>query len=77
MKNTKKLLSAFLSAAGSVLLLSGCGASETTSDSGSPAVAPAAVSSNEMRDITSMEIVKDMGIGWNLGDTLDVCQALN
>lgn len=30
---------------------------------------------SEMRDISSMELVKDMGIGWNLGDTLDVCQA--
>ncbi|MCM1022769.1 MAG: glycoside hydrolase family 5 protein [Prevotella sp.] len=29
----------------------------------------------EMRDITSMELVGDMGLGWNLGDTLDVCQA--
>lgn len=75
MKNTKKLLSAFLSAAVSALLLSGCGTSDTTSDNGSPAVDSAAVSANEMRDITSMELVKDMGIGWNLGDTLDVCQA--
>ena len=29
----------------------------------------------KMRAITSQEIVSDMGIGWNLGDTLDVCQA--
>lgn len=28
-----------------------------------------------MRDISSMELVKDMGVGWNLGDTLDVCEA--
>ncbi|MCM1054754.1 MAG: glycoside hydrolase family 5 protein [Bacteroides sp.] len=28
-----------------------------------------------MRDITSVELVKEMTIGWNLGDTLDVCQA--
>ncbi len=28
-----------------------------------------------MRDITSAELVKDMKIGWNLGNTLDVCQA--
>lgn len=29
----------------------------------------------EMRDISSVELVKDMGLGWNLGNTLDVCQA--
>ena len=28
-----------------------------------------------MRDITSAELVSEMTIGWNLGDTLDVCQA--
>ena len=28
-----------------------------------------------MRDITSAELVKEMTIGWNLGNTLDVCQA--
>ena len=28
-----------------------------------------------MRDITSAELVKEMKIGWNLGNTLDVCQA--
>ncbi len=33
------------------------------------------VSHSDMRDITSMELVKDMGLGWNLGDTLDVCAA--
>lgn len=26
-------------------------------------------------DMTSAELVKDMGLGWNLGDTLDVCNA--
>lgn len=31
--------------------------------------------SGEMRDITSMELVSEMGIGWNLGNTLDVCNA--
>ncbi len=28
-----------------------------------------------MRDITSQQLVEDMTFGWNLGDTLDVCQA--
>lgn len=29
----------------------------------------------EMRDITSMELVSEMKIGWNLGNCLDVCAA--
>lgn len=29
----------------------------------------------EMRDITSQELVKEMKIGWNLGNSLDVCAA--
>lgn len=33
------------------------------------------VGDGEMRDITSAELVKEMKIGWNLGNTLDVCQA--
>lgn len=28
-----------------------------------------------MRDITAADLVKEMTFGWNLGDTLDVCQA--
>ncbi|MFP4016857.1 MAG: glycoside hydrolase family 5 protein, partial [Halanaerobiales bacterium] len=27
----------------------------------------------DMRNISSMELVKDMGIGWNLGNTLEAC----
>ncbi len=30
---------------------------------------------DEMRDITSMELVSEMGIGYNLGNSLDVCNA--
>lgn len=29
----------------------------------------------EMKEMTSMELVSDMKIGWNLGNTLDVCAA--
>lgn len=28
-----------------------------------------------MRNITSVQLVQEMGLGWNLGDTLDVCVA--
>ncbi len=65
-----------LSAALSLAVLTSCGNGNTVQDGGSASDSGAnAVLSAEMRDITSMELVKDMGIGWNLGDTLDVCQA--
>ena len=65
-----------LSAALSLAVLTSCGNGSTVQDGGSASDSGAnAVLSAEMRDITSMELVKDMGIGWNLGDTLDVCQA--
>ncbi len=70
----KKWFSIFLSAAVSVFLLTAC--ADGNSDEKSPAETSATEAvSGEMRDITSMELVKDMGLGWNLGDTLDVCQA--
>ena len=34
-----------------------------------------APASGVMRDIIAAELVKEMTFGWNLGDTLDVCQA--
>ena len=63
----KKILPLLISAAMAVSMLSGCGNDNKTG--------PGTVPENNMRDISSMELVKDMGIGWNLGDTLDVCQA--
>lgn len=67
----KKIFSLFLSAILTVFAFSGCKNNENDiSDS----ISSAGIS-GEMRNITSTELVKDMGIGWNLGDTLDVCQA--
>lgn len=40
-----------------------------------PAIAEEIPEVGEMRDISSMELVAEMGIGWNLGNTLDVCNA--
>ena len=65
------------------LLLTGCDTSkqpeETTQETLNPAVTTQGDTEKpavgEMRDITSAELVKEMKIGWNLGDTLDVCQA--
>lgn len=59
------------------VLLGGCnkGGSETETDkTGAGAQAPSGTV-GKMRDITASELVKEMKIGWNLGDTLDVCQA--
>lgn len=77
----KTITSLFLSLA----IITGCAqGSDNIESNNSPdneAVTTAASVSTEvekaalMRDITSMELVKEMGVGWNLGDTLDVCQA--
>lgn len=61
----KKIFAAIVTAAIIISSLAGCGGkvrADTETD-------------GEMREISSMELVKDMGLGWNLGDTLDVCQA--
>ncbi|MBQ8296978.1 MAG: glycoside hydrolase family 5 protein [Ruminococcus sp.] len=58
-----KLLSAVISA---VLLIACVGCAENSE---------APESSGEMREITSSELVSEMKLGWNLGDTLDVCAA--
>lgn len=48
---------------GVLLAAGGCGGSK-----------PAA-HNDPMTDMDSQTLVEDMGIGWNLGDTLDVCEA--
>lgn len=76
MNPMKKLSAVLLSAALSLAVFTSCGNGNTAQDGGSAAGSGAnSAVSGEMRDITSMELVKDMGLGWNLGDTLDVCQA--
>lgn len=61
----KKFFAAIVTAAIIISSLAGCdGNVRADTESG-----------GEMREISSMELVKDMGLGWNLGDTLDVCQA--
>ena len=61
----KKILAAIAAAAIMVSSLAACGDS----------VQADSMTAEEMREISSMELVKDMGLGWNLGNTLDVCQA--
>lgn len=61
----KKALSIMLSGVLVVSMLAGCDKKESSeiTDNG------------KIRDMTSTEIVHDMGLGWNLGNTLDVCNA--
>ena len=48
------------------------GEEESSNDTSEPAVES---EPGVMRDITSQQLVDDMTFGWNLGNTLDVCQA--
>lgn len=75
----KKSLALLLSA---IMIFSGCadkqtnetvGTTETTAVTTEALIA--ADTAEEMNDITSQELVSSMRIGWNLGNTLDVCQA--
>lgn len=61
----KKFFAAIVTAAIMVSSLAGCGGNARADTE----------TGGKMREISSMELVKDMGLGWNLGDTLDVCQA--
>ena len=80
----KKILALLASAAISLSLMAGCGssdssgstskadtASEAETDSESNDEAPLYTPSGEIRDISSWELVKEMKVGWNLGNTMD------
>lgn len=70
----KKLLTALLLSA--AILVTGCSKSEPPAPDSAPA--QETTESAEFPDLsalTSQEIVSSMTIGWNLGDTLDSCQA--
>lgn len=76
----RQALSATVSALlAAFLMLSGCNKSTSEQNGGtdSEGTQPpfSSSESGEMRDITSAQLVKEMKIGWNLGNTLDVCQA--
>ncbi len=73
----KKITALLLSA----LLAAGC-SDPTPAQTGSPQtdISPAQTEApqnvpEEMREMTSQELVDSIQIGWNLGNTLDVCQA--
>ena len=70
MKNSGKVL-ALLTAAALGGGLVGCSDKGESSSGGSAIVTEA----EQMSDKTAAEVVAEMGLGWNLGNTLDVCQA--
>lgn len=71
----KKLLSALLVA--SMFLSAGCSGGGAVSGTEETVVTAEAQEeqSPDISGLSSQEIVNDMKIGWNLGDTLDSCQA--
>ena len=68
--NIKKLGAALIAA---VMLASfaGCNKGNTEDTSAETTVTEAAVVHDEIRDIPSVELVKEIKIGWSLGNTLD------
>lgn len=76
MISIKRIAAAVLSAAmiSSCIALSGCSGNETASgvdSSGSTSGEVITAHQGEIKDISSVELVKDMKIGWSLGNTLD------
>lgn len=63
-----KLEALITTAAMVITMLSGCGSDSTS-------LSDLSVSDEQLSVMTSQEIVDDMTFGWNLGDTLDVCNA--
>lgn len=59
-----RILAGVLAAAVSVSMLAACDSDDKKSSSG-----------KDYSSLSSMDLVKEMTIGYNLGDTLDVCQA--
>lgn len=68
----KKILTALLLSA--AILATGC-SNNSQSDTGSSPVTTEEPQSSGLSAMTSQEIVSSMKIGWNLGNTLDACQA--
>lgn len=72
-----KSASLVLAAAMVMTCAGGCGndnepaASDTSETTASDAAETSAVEMSPMRDITSMELISEMRIGWNLGNTFD------
>lgn len=70
-----KALAAAMAAVLCAGVFTACGNSDSSSSSKSDDNSSHVTEKAEMRDITSMDLVKEMKLGWNLGNSLDVCNA--
>ena len=75
MKTAKRIISVFTAVALASVCLCGCSGKDDGSDGGKTGGSEIVTEPGEIRDMTAQELVVDMGFGWNLGNTLDVCQA--
>ncbi|WP_295207935.1 glycoside hydrolase family 5 protein [Ruminococcus sp.] len=73
--NLNKTFAAAMAAVLSAVVFTACGNSDNSSSSKSDGSSSHVTEKAEMRDITSMDLVKEMKLGWNLGNSLDVCNA--
>ena len=74
----KKFTRAFSLLSAAVLtftMLTACGDSEESESESTTSSSESSSELGEMRDITSMELVSEMKLGYNLGNSLDVCNA--
>lgn len=71
MINFKKLAAVAISCAVVCTSFAACGKEAKDSSAGNDSGSGA----QEMKDVSSMDLVKDMKLGWNLGNSLDVCNA--
>ena len=77
MKKARHILALLLTIAVSISFLSACNTNkgEQSNESHSSYQSDQNTTLGIMRDISSMSLVGEMKIGWNLGNTLDVCAA--
>lgn len=76
--NFKKIVTAITAAAITAACMSGCGNAEAAEENHDTTTAAEANQKTEntaaeMRDITTMELVQEMGLGINLGNTFESC----
>ena len=76
--NLKKIVTAITAAAITAACMSGCGNAEAAEENHDTTTAAEANQKTEntaaeMRDITTMELVQEMGLGINLGNTFESC----
>ena len=71
----KKITAVFMAAVMAAAMLTACGNENAEADNAAPVEETSAAATlpemSPMRDIPSIELVKEMSVGWNLGNTFD------